>query len=337
MPAGLGLRLRVCPLERHSLLTLRSKTSSLAGILHNAFSILIKIANPSLLILALALATSSCGEKPSPSAATSKTNQSFAVKGIIRELKTDGRTVVIRHEKIPDYMEAMTMPFRVRDTNELAGLNPGDEVNFRLIVTEEASWMEHVTRTGRSIPIEPKPAPSSTATATNEPGVFRLGNIPDFALTNEFRQPLSLQFFTGRAVAMTFFFTRCPIPEYCPRLTKNFQGAIEKLKAIPDGPTNFHFLSVSFDPVDSPLVLRSYGSHYRYDSNHWSFVTGNIEQIQELARGFGVSVKLEGGTYDHNFSTAIFDATGKLQNLWPIGGDMTDQIVTDMTKAALAK
>ena len=288
-----------------------------------------------MLLLPLCLATVSCVEKKAPSEAAPTNTQSFVVKGTIRELKPDGRTAVIRHEEIVNYMEAMTMPFRVRDTNELAGLKPGDEVNFRLVVTEDASWIEHVTRTGRSAPVEPKRAVNITP--TNDPGVFRLGNIPDFALTNEFGQTLSLHGFQGRAVAMTFFFTRCPIPEYCPRLTKNFQGAIEKLKAIPGGPTNFHFLSISFDPIDTPLVLRSYGSHYRYDSNHWSFVTGNIDQIQELARGFGVSVKLEGGTYDHSFSTAIFDATGRLQNMWPIGGDMTDQIVTEMTKAAQAK
>ena len=76
---------------------------------------------------------------------------------------------------------------------------------------------------------------------------------------------------------------------------------------------------------------------YGYDSNHWGFVTGNSEQIQEMARGFGVAVKLEGGTYDHSFSTAIFDAIGKLQNMWPIGGDMTDQIVGEIVRAAAAK
>jgi len=261
--------------------------------------------------------------------------QSYLVKGVVRELKPDGRTVVIRHEEIPGYMEAMTMPFRVQTTNELAGLKTGDEVNFRLQVTEDSSWIDHVQRTGRSTAVEtPKPAPGAL---TNEPGVFRLENIPDFALTNEFGQPVSLRQFQGRALALTFFFTRCPIPEYCPRLAKNFQGAVEKLKSMPGGPTNFHFLSISFDPIDTPLVLRSYARGYGYDSNHWSFITGNTEQIQELASGFGVAVKLEGGTYDHGFSTAIFDATGKLQNMWPIGGDMTGQIVGEVVRGAGAR
>src|SRR6185503_19842650 len=127
-------------------------------------------------------------------------------------------------------MAAMTMPFRARDTNELGGLKAGDEIAFRLSVTEDESWIDRVTRTGHSTPAEVKAAPVTT----NTPTEFRLTTIPDFALTNEFGQPLSLHGFRGRAVAMTFFFTRCPIPEYCPRLTKNFQGAIERLKALPD-------------------------------------------------------------------------------------------------------
>ena len=287
-------------------------------------------------LLVAALLIVSCSEQKREEETAKRdsgaTVQSYPVKGVVRELKPDGRTVVIRHEEISGYMEAMTMPFHVRETNELAGLKPGDEVNFRLQVTEDSSWIVQVQRTGKAAALDVPPPPP--ASPTNEPGVFRLENIPDFALTNEFGQPVSLRQFKGRALALTFFFTRCPIPEYCPRLAKNFQGAVRKLKAMPGGPTNFHFLSITFDPIDTPLVLRTYARSYGYDSNHWSFITGNVEQIQELARGFGVAVKWEGGTYDHGFSTAVFDATGKLQNMWPIGGDMTDQIVSEIVKAA---
>jgi len=280
-----------------------------------------------------ALMVSCHGPRPSAPLSTRVEPQVFAVKGVVREIKPDGRTLVVKHEEITNYMAAMTMSFRARDTNELAGLKAGDEIAFRLSVTEEESWIDRVVRTGRPATVEVE----SAAVATNAPTQFRLTTIPDFALTNEFGQPLSLHSFQGRALAMTFFFTRCPIPEYCPRLTKNFQGAIERLKALPGGPTNFHFLSISFDPVDTPVLLRSYARQYRYDSNHWSFVTGNNEQIVELARGFGVGVTKEGSVYNHNFSTIIFDATGRLQNMWPIGGDMTDQIVAEITKATLAR
>lgn len=229
------------------------------------------------------------------------------------------------------------MPFRVRDTNELRDLASGVGVSFRLNVTDDASWIDQVKATGTSAVTEvPKPA-AAPSISTNQPGAFSWENIPEFALTNEFGQPVRLRELKGRAVAMTFFFTRCPLPEYCPRLSKNFQGALAKLKAMSGGPTNVHFLSVSFDPLDTPAVLHAYGRAYGYDSNHWSFITGRPEHIQELASGFGVNAKFEGGTYDHGFSTAIFDATGKLQNMWPIGGDLTDQIVGDLVKGAAAK
>ena len=281
-------------------------------------------------LLAAGLFLSSCREQPSPTGADAP--QTFAAKGIVQELKPDGRTVVVRHEEIAHYMEAMTMPFRVRETNELSGLKPGDEITFRLLVTEDSSWIDRVTRSGliSSNQIPPQP----TTALTNAPADFRLADIPDFALTNEFGQPVSLRGFNGRAVALTFFFTRCPIPEYCPRLTKNFQGAIQKLKALPDGPTNFHFLSISFDPIDTPILLRSYAHQYRYDSNHWSFLTGNTGQIRELAAGFGVPITPEGASYNHGFRTAIFDTQGRLQTIWPIGGDMADQIVSEISKAA---
>jgi protein SCO1 len=277
------------------------------------------------------LLISSCREKPSTSRPQGG-QQTFPVHGIVLELKPDSRTVIVRHEEITNYMEAMTMPFRVRETNELSGVKPGDEITFRLLVTDDASWIDRVTRTGQTSSSEVAAVP---APGTNTPPAeFRLADIPDFALTNEFGQPVSLRGFDGRAVALTFFFTRCPIPEYCPRLTKNFQGAIQKLKAAPNGPTNFHFLSISFDPIDSPVLLRSYGRHYGYDSNHWSFLTGNPEQIRELAAGFGVPITPEGASYNHGFRTAIFDTQGRLQTIWPIGGDMVDQIVTEITKAA---
>ncbi len=309
----------------------------------NAFFIRTRRTFALLFACAAALGGSGCREQSasSPEAVSLGANvstQRFAVKGVVRELKPDGRTVIIRHEEIPSYMEAMTMPFKVRDTNELTRVTAGDEVAFRLNVTEDASWIDEVRPTGRreSAAASSLP-PAAPAVATNRPGEFTLASIPEFALTNEFGQPVSLRQFAGSAVAMTFFFTRCPVPEYCPRLSKNFQGAIVKLKARPDGPTNFHFLSVSFDPIDSPLVLRAYARGYNYDSNSWTFLTGNTTQITELAAGFGVFVKPDGGGFDHNFSTVIFDAAGRLQNMWPIGGDMTDQIVNDLVKGAAAR
>ena len=116
----------------------------------------------------------------------------FPVRGVVQQIKPDRRTVIIRHETITNYMDAMTMPFRVRDPNLVAGLNSGDEITFALHVTEGESWMDGIAHTGRSLLAEAAPV-ASTRTAAP----FSLGSIPEFALTNEFGQPFNLRLLQG--------------------------------------------------------------------------------------------------------------------------------------------
>ncbi len=176
-------------------------------------------------------------------------------------------------------------------------------------------------------------ASSKPGPATNAPS-FYITDIPDFALTNEFGRPVSLRQFQGQAVALTFFFTRCPIPEYCPRLAKTFAEVSQKLAARANSPTNWHLLSISFDPTDKPEVLRRYGELYQYDPKHWTFLTGDAAQIRSLTRGFGLSVTEESGLFLHDFRTAVFDANGRLQTMWPFGGNTTEMLLQELTKAA---
>jgi len=296
------------------------------------------------IIAPLCLAASCDRAKPGNPAATTAVKahaRTFPVKGVVLELKSDGRTVVIQHEEIPGYMPAMAMPFKVKETRDLTGLQPGDEISFRLLVTDEESWIDRLVRLGASSPksgTNVSAAGDEAVSQANPAPAFNLSSIPPFAFTNELGRPVSLRQFAGQAVAMTFFFTRCPIPEYCPRLAKNFQKASKKLAAMPAGPTNWHLLSISFDPLDTPPVLRAYARRYSYDSNRWSFLTGPPEQIQELVNGFGLSVKPQAGTiYSHGFLTAVFDASGRLQSRWPVGGDTSDNLVTEILKAAQSK
>jgi protein SCO1/2 len=264
--------------------------------------------------------------KSGPKTAT----QSFSVTGIVTELKLDERKVEIKHQDIPGYMPAMTMPFNVKSTHELGAVQSGDEITFRFHVTADESWIDQIVKTGRHESVTNSP------TATNSvPTVSTDHPLLNYKFTNEFGQPVSFNDFKGQAVACTFFFTRCPVPEYCPRLSKNFAEASEKLKARPDMPTNWHFLSVTFDPAfDTPEVLRAYGRTYQYDSNHWSFLTGPKEKIAELAAAAGVQYKPDEGLYNHNFATLVLDTTGKLQMKFPISGDLSDYIVTEILKAA---
>ena len=256
----------------------------------------------------------------------------FTVKGVVKRLEAG--SAVVQHETIPDYMEAMTMPFRAKFPAELAGLRPGDTISFHLLVTEEESWIERVARLEEAVPApansKPAPAPKKTpdTAAPRHP-------LLDFAFTNELRQPIRLRQFRGQALALTFIFTRCPIPDYCPRLSRNFETAARKLRAMPGGPTNYHFLSVSFDTQhDSPEVLKAYGERFGYDPSHWSFLTGPAEQIAELARLSGMKFERAGEFFGHNLCTLIIDSAGRLRMQFPLGGDLSDAIVEELVKAA---
>jgi protein SCO1/2 len=201
--------------------------------------------------------------------------KSFRVRGVVRDIKRDAGSVVIAHEAIPVYMPAMTMPFDVSKRSLLAGVQPGDPVMFQLRVTEEAGWIDEIQRLGvapaglvlagnvappgPSAPPVPTLAPVAGPTATAGDPLAPVASLalPDLqSFTNELGRPVLTEDFRGKALGITFIFTRCPIPNYCPRLTKNFQEACDLLSARRDGPTNWHFLSVTMDPDhDTPGVL----------------------------------------------------------------------------------
>lgn len=179
-------------------------------------------------------------------------------------------------------------------------------------------------------------------TAAEHPGNGPTGEVParksnplrDYRFTNELGQAVSLSGFRGQALAITFFFTRCPMPEFCPRLSKNFQEASRKLSASDESFTNWHFLSITFDPAfDTPAVLKAYAERYQYDPHHWSFLTGPEDKISELARLSGVRADPDNGLINHNFRTLIIDAANRLQMVFPTSGDLSEAIVSEMRKA----
>jgi len=259
--------------------------------------------------------------------------QTYLAQGVVQEVKPDGRTVVIAHEAIAHYMEAMTMPFQVKEPRALAGLGSGDKIQFCLRVTDTESWIDGISKIGRVPAAESEPA-NAPATA----GRAKKARHPllDYPFTNELGQPVRLADFRGQALAITFFFTRCPIPEFCPRLSKNFEEASQKLGAMPGGPTNWHFLSVSFDPdFDTPPVLKAYGERYQYDPKHWSFLTGPREKISELASQSDVKFDPQNGWFNHNFRTLVIDPAGHLQMMFPTSGNLSDAIVAEILRAAV--
>jgi protein SCO1 len=272
---------------------------------------------------------------PVPLEPASANERTFDARGFVRELRADGQSVVIRHEAVSNYMDAMTMPFRVKQPGELKELRAGDEITFRLHVNAAESWIDRIKRAGNT---GPHAVGAAGERPLHEPeAVPPTRPLRDYRFTNELGRVVSLGEFRGQALAITFFFTRCPIPDYCPRLSRNFEEASQKLGSLPGAPTNWHFLSVSFDPAyDTPAVLEAYGKTHHYDPARWSFLTGPADQVNELAGLSGVAVEPDGSLFTHNFRTLVIDAAGRLQTTFPFGGNLSDALVGEMLKAAAA-
>lgn len=235
------------------------------------------------------------------------------VMGQIRALESDGKTVVIAHEEIPDFMPAMTMPFEVKDPRLLRGLAPGDRVRFSLAVTRDNSWISRIEKLGSAT--NPMEQAANVPPASEAPRLHPGDAVPDFTLIDQRGRPWRLRDFRGQAVLMTFIYTRCPLPNFCPLMSKNFAALQEQLGRDLKG--RFHLLSVSFDSEhDTPAVLRQYASVFSHDESTWSFACGTPAQVEFVTGLFGLVHLPEGGAITHDLRTALIGPDGKLVHVW---------------------
>lgn len=252
---------------------------------------------------------------PAQAAPSATDRQNFAVKGVVRSLEADGTTVHIEHEEIPGYMPSMTMPFTVKDPTELRGLKAGDAVKFRLVVTKDDSWIADLAKLDQASVGVAKPAPAAPATASETEPIAIGSLVPDFTLTDQNGAPFHLRDFRGQAVLVTFIYTRCPLPNYCPLMSRNFASLQERLSQ--EFPGKFHLLSVSFDPAfDTPQVLKDYAARYNRDEKTWTFACGTPAQVDRVAQLFGLLYKPEGGVITHDLRTALISPEGRLVHIW---------------------
>ena len=262
----------------------------------------------------------------------------FGVSGVVREVFPEGKQVKIEHEKIPNYMEAMTMTFDVRETNALAGLQPGDKISFRMIVREKEGWIDQIKKTGATT-VTPLP---ENFRRVREAEPLKVGDVmPDYHFMNESGKALSLRDFKGQALAFTFIFTRCPFPTFCPRMSDNFAEAQKKLKALPL-PHNWRLLTISFDPdFDTPAVLKSYARKFQADPEHWSFASGELIDVTAITEQFGLLFwkpnPQEPAGISHNLRTVVLDAQGRIQKVFSENVWKVDDLVAEIVKAAAAK
>ncbi len=295
-------------------------------------------------LLALAVWSGGCSPASEPEnsgASSAEAVTNYPARGIVQALRPDGRTVVIKHEDITNYMVAMTMPFVARDTNELKGLKPGEQIEFRLCVTEKDSWIDQLKIVAAATNTPP---PTNAASMIRIlPNVLELkaGDLlPDYAFTNEVGRVVHLADYRGSALAFTFIFTRCPLPNFCPRISDNFATAQRRLMNTPGAPANWRLLSISFDPeYDTTERLAQYGRRFGQDATHWNLANGSFDQIERLSGHFGLYFARDVGVGDqnHNLRTVVVDASGHVQDIF-IGNEWTvDELATAITKAAQVK
>ena len=263
----------------------------------------------------------------------------YSVTGVVREIGEGGTRVKIRHEAIPGYMVAMTMPFNVRDPREVASVKPGDQVTFRLLVTDEESWIDTVTRVGVA---EAPPAftyEQSRIVRDVEP--LELGQMmPDYPFTNEFGAPIKLSDYRGQTVGMTFIFTRCPLPDFCPRMLKNFEEVSRRLRDPSVGMTNWHLVTLTIDPLfDTPAVLRGHAERYQYDPKRWTFLTGAVIDIDAISEQVGLMYRRQAPNAlpDHNLRTLLIDAEGRLRKIIVGNTWKPEDFVADLVAVAAGK
>ncbi len=239
--------------------------------------------------------------------------RTFSGRGIVKELPPSNRSLVINHEAVAGLMPKMTMEFTVRDARQLRGLKVGDAITFQLKITDDESWVEEI-RLARG------PLPDTAATPPPPSQAFVLGSlkpgdkIPDFEFQTEDGRSLHLSSFQGKVVAFTFIFTRCPVPDFCPRMSHQFGKARGALLQRSAPSTNWQFLSISFDPeFDTPEILAKYAQGYRgANAKGWLFAVIPPNVIDTLAQILDLHITRDNGSLAHNLRTVVLDRQQRL-------------------------
>ena len=277
------------------------------------------------------------GQPANPWSSTNGLLRSFSARGVIRELPAAGRSLVIKHEDIPGFMPRMTMEFDLGPAHRPTGLRVGDSIEFQVHANETESWISDVRVVGTNSPVLPMPAGLSSAALLNA-GSLKPGDlVADAELLSEDGRALQLSAFRGRALAFTFLFTRCPVPDFCPRMSQHFSRARSLLLQQPGSPTNWQFLSISFDPeVDKPGVLARYARGYRgQNQDRWVFAVASTNAMAGFGSQLDFRFANEGGSFVQNLRPLGFEPRGRLYRQFNGKACKAEELSLAIVEAAL--
>jgi len=265
--------------------------------------------------------------------------KTFPIQGKVISVDAAKGSIVLAHEAVPGFMDAMTMTYKLKDATVASELHPGDRIMAKLLVRKVGdddyrdAMLDEIVVTAQARPDYKPTVQYHVPTAGDA--------VPDFKLVNEDGRSIHLGQFKGRVLLLTFIYTRCPLADYCPRMNKNFAEIDAALAADKKLYGQTHLLSISFDPkYDTPAVLKSYGAIYMGGAKerfaHWDFAAPPEAELQAMEEFFDVGVTPgEAGTLTHSLSTALIGKDGKVR-AWYATNEWTPAEVLAAMKSAVA-
>lgn len=259
--------------------------------------------------------------------------RTFEVRGVVQELRNEGEVLVIDHEEIPGYMRQMIMPFKVAAGEPAIDLTPGEEIEFLYEVEEVTSRISKIRKTG--VVKEVKLGSIEDIKDFDDVKVLAIGDtLPEYEFKDQDGQEVKLSSYRGMPVALSFVFSRCPVPEYCPAMMRNFNEVEEALKNDPDSPEDWKLLTISFDTwMDNPETMKAYGTAFGRDSDQWSLLsTDNCCTIHEISGNVGLKFADKDGSFVHNLRTVVLDAEGKIARVFTDESWKVEDLVSEMKR-----
>ncbi len=265
--------------------------------------------------------------------------KTFPIHGKIVSVDAEKGTIVLDHDAVPGFMDAMTMTYPLKQPNVASELHPGDLITATLEVHKTADGYEdpHLDQIVVIAQAKPDYKPAT------EYHVPQAGDqVPDFKLINEEGRTVHLAQLKGKVVLLTFIYTRCPLEDYCPRMNKNFAQIDDALKGDAALYKGTHLLSISFDPeFDTPKILKSYGGVYLGGDSkefaHWEFAAPPKSELEAVEQFFDLGVTPgESGTLNHSMSTAVIGKDGKVRAWYPTNEWTPAEVLTAIKSAAAA-
>lgn len=238
----------------------------------------------------------------------------YELSGDVVAVDSAAHQITVSHEDIPGLMKGMTMPFLVAPKDEwvFGKIAPGDKIHATLVLSDHAQ-LEDINFTRQA----PDTSDGTSQVRLPKPG----DEVPDFTLVSQNGKPIHLSHFRGKPLLLTFVYTRCPLPDFCPLMSSNFSQILTDLHQQPAVFAKAQLLSISIDPEqDTPAVLKTYGSHYvgSVDPSfqHWTFASGSPEQVRNVADYFGLAYNGKTGQIVHNLSTVLIGPDGKVAKVY---------------------